>query len=511
MYRSKGVAFLLNFLPGLGHYYAGKKKRALLYGLLFFGCLGMAFLIAVTSFDKEPALFFGFVALLVGFISMVDMIVFLINTPRILSSYGRHVMQWESGGHGTGMGLHDTSMNGMGMHGVGMGPMPIGAAPVSGSERFATILLSFIPGLGHFYLGLMQRGLSFLIAFFGLGTVLIFTAAITRQEGVAIFLGLLPIIWLYCMFDAVQAVHRKRRGEVVEDRTLFDDYEAFREDGRRSKMLAMMLSVLPGAGHMYLGLQKRGLQLMVAFLGAIYVFDFLRLSFFFFVIPLIWCFSFFDALQQISRLGREMLFDIPLVKSSTLHKRWLGSVLVGLGGYYLFVRLVLPILEYQFNISVHFRYQIEEYLQTMIIAVVFIAGGLRLLRRPSPYESSSLTDLPIDERPYPGSDAMMRSRPYTPTNTVASERERHMHAPSGMQAGSKPPIKAVSTDEWPEVVTTETKAGMKNGTQIEGKAEKKMGINNEMEMKANDNEIQASMKSETKTDSDDANTSGREE
>ncbi len=33
-------------------------------------------------------------------------------------------------------------------------------------ERFSTILLSFIPGIGHFYLGLTYRGLTILAAFF---------------------------------------------------------------------------------------------------------------------------------------------------------------------------------------------------------------------------------------------------------------------------------------------------------------------------------------------------------
>lgn len=385
MYRSKGLAFFLNLIPGLGHFYAGKKGKGIVYGLLFFGLLGLGFMAGIVAHDEGPFILLGFIAMLVGFISMVDMLVYLINTPHILSAYGLQMMQWE------------------GMNGAG--PMSMGMMPESRNERFFTILLSFIPGLGHFYLGLMQRGLSFLMAFFGLSTVLIFTAAITRQEGVFIFLGLLPIIWLYCMFDAVQSVHRKRRGEILEDRTLFDDYDAFREVGRRSKMLAMVLSVLPGAGHMYLGLQKRGLQLMVAFFGAIYVFDFLRLSFFFFVIPLIWCFSFFDALQQISRSGREMLFDVPIVKSTGTHKRLLGSVLVGLGGYYLLVRLVLPVLEYQFAISVHLRYQIEEYLQTIIIAIVLIGGGLRLLFRSSPRDSSS--GLSLDERPYPTVDSFV--------------------------------------------------------------------------------------------------------
>lgn len=50
--------------------------------------------------------------------------------------------------------------------------------------------------------------------------------------------------------------------------------------------------MFPGAGHMYLGLQRRGLQLMAAFLLSIYLLDLLRLSAFLFLVPIIWFYSF---------------------------------------------------------------------------------------------------------------------------------------------------------------------------------------------------------------------------
>lgn len=50
------------------------------------------------------------------------------------------------------------------------------------NERVHVILLSFIPGLGHFHMGLMQRGLSFLISFFGFMTVMLFLAGITSSD-----------------------------------------------------------------------------------------------------------------------------------------------------------------------------------------------------------------------------------------------------------------------------------------------------------------------------------------
>lgn len=78
-----------------------------------------------------------------------------------------------------------------------------------------------------------------------------FLTGLTSHAFFMLFLGILPIIWLYCMFDAVQLIHRKQAGERVEDRTLFDEMEAGRAEGRRSKVLATLLSAFPGAGHMY--------------------------------------------------------------------------------------------------------------------------------------------------------------------------------------------------------------------------------------------------------------------
>ncbi|MFD1737049.1 hypothetical protein ACFSCX_10850 [Bacillus salitolerans] len=58
-----------------------------------------------------------------------------------------------------------------------------------------TFILSLLPGLGHFYLGLMNRGLQFMIIFFG---------AISFAD-VMIFFGFaIPIIWFYSLFDALQ-------------------------------------------------------------------------------------------------------------------------------------------------------------------------------------------------------------------------------------------------------------------------------------------------------------------
>ncbi|WP_254438249.1 multi-tm2 domain protein [Paenibacillus sp. DCT19] len=265
-------------------------------------------------------------------------------------------------------------------------------------ERFFTILLSFIPGLGHLHMGLLHRGLSFLIAFFGSFAMMVFVASITNEENFLMFLLILPVIWVYCMFDAVQHIHRKQAGEVLEDRTLFEELEMGRVNGRRSRMLATLLSAFPGAGHLYLGLQKRGMQLMFLFLGSIYILDLLRLSVFLFMIPLIWFYSFFDGLQCSSRYGREPLEDQPILKDWARHQRLIGFGIAALGLYYLAIRLVIPQLSEMFP-NIFLTYEIRSYLNTMIVSLLLIVGGLKLLfgkQRPIKSGNSKNPDDELD-------------------------------------------------------------------------------------------------------------------
>jgi hypothetical protein len=337
----------------MGHLYLKRPVRAFLYAFGFFGPM---FIIAAkvarrSYFPGDMLVIFLFIAFVVWLINMIDMIVTLLRGKPSAkvgesgqSSDERIQLQYQS---------HD-------------------------NERFQTILLSFIPGLGHFQLGLMQRGLVFLTGFFGTLVMVFFVCFLLKKGEFLVFLGAMPIIWLYSMFDALQQVNRKQRGEDLVDRSILEDFQDSRQDGRKNKMIATILSVFPGAGHMYLGLQRRGLQLMATFLFSIYILDVLHLSLFLFFIPIIWFYSFFDALQSISKEGREELQDVPFVDWLINHQKWIGIILLALGAYYLLDEMVLGILEKLFpkqNIS----YWFHRYFQTFVVSVLLIGGGIRLM------------------------------------------------------------------------------------------------------------------------------------
>lgn len=343
MNKNPLLALLFSLIPGFGHLYLDRVGKGLFYGVAFLAPIVLGLGLGILTQSRE-----------VFVLWLLSPVVWVINLFDMVWTLTRAAQAPQEAFH------------------------PLSAE----RDRLSAILLSFIPGLGHLYLGLMGRGLSLLLLFFGLIAVVGFLTVLTKEAGILFFLGALPIIWIYGLFDVVQLFNRSQKGEELADRTIFEEFEWGREEGKKSKMLVMLLSLFPGAGHMYLGLQRRGLQLMVAFLLCIYILDALRLSLFFFLIPIIWFFSYFDALQQISRYslyGQEALEDAPVVDWLINHQRWIGIGLLLLGGFLLFDRAIAEHLEPLFELKL--RYWVDQYLQTIVVSLVLIGVGVRLLWR----------------------------------------------------------------------------------------------------------------------------------
>lgn len=341
--KNSTVALTLSLFPGLGFIYLGKIIRGLFYLFATIVPVIFSFLLTVASQD-DVFLLISVMGVFFYIVSFIDMVIQ--NSKQKITKVESETVE-----------------------------------RTPESERFYTILLSFIPGLGHFQLGMMNRGLTLLASFLGLGIMIIFVTALTGREEFLVFLAAIPVIWVYGFFDAVQQFNKKSRGESLVDRTIFEDFESRREDGKKSKSIATFLSIFPGAGHLYLGLQRRGIQLMAAFLFSIYILDILRLGIFLFLIPIIWFYSFFDGLQKASRYGKEDLDDTPVISYFINHQKWVGIGLLLLGLYYLvgniFIPALSPILMDIINIDLY--YWFTRYFQTAIVCVLLIGGGIKLL------------------------------------------------------------------------------------------------------------------------------------
>ena len=348
------VATILAFFPGGGLFYLGKKLRGFLYGVAVFG-LALVSIILASSWYYED---YTFLVILIGFI------IYCISFMDTLITTSRYLKERVKLTNATEPSVDE----------------PILLKTVE-SERFYTIVLSFVPGLGHIQLGLVYRGITLLTTFLGLGIMILFVTFLTHTSEFLLFLAILPVIWIYGFYDVTQQFNKKEKGFALEDITIFQDFEKTREDGKKSKFIATFLSVFPGAGHLYLGLQQRGIQLMAAFLFSIFILNELRLGIFLFIIPIIWFYSFFDGMQKASKAGEEDLEDVPVISYLINYQKWFGIGLLVIGMYYLLVNIILPIISplmrEVINIDVQFFFY--QYFQTGLVCILLIFGGIRLL------------------------------------------------------------------------------------------------------------------------------------
>jgi len=111
-------------------------------------------------------------------------------------------------------------------------------------------------------------------------------------------------------------------------------------ESSRSKFLVFLFSLIPGAGHMYLGAMNRGFQLMLLFFGTLYIGNLVGHPLTDFwptvIAPIVWFYSFFDSLQTAGRRERQGIVEdrpIPFLQL-TANVKWgktAGWILVILG------------------------------------------------------------------------------------------------------------------------------------------------------------------------------------
>lgn len=154
----------------------------------------------------------------------------------------------------------------------------------------------------------------------------------------------------------------------------------------KSKVLTFLLSFIPGVGHLYLGLLTRGLQFMLLFFGAIFVISLIELEELIILMPIIWFYSLFDALQKYDLLKEGVVEDVPLIRGGAIqsYNRVLAYCLIGIGGYLLLERLIGLISGY-----IGDSWRIMHEFQLIVVALIFLIIGFRLLRSTFPGPNST--------------------------------------------------------------------------------------------------------------------------
>lgn len=269
-------------------------------------------------------------------------------------------------------------------------------------SKFASFIFSIVPGLAHIYLGFSARGAVFLASFVSIPILLSFIRGLFGWWGSdEIFIIPMFIVWLAAVVDAMILVDRingipNLEGLPLNEDNLAPNYNVMLKQNK--KVVAMFLSIIPGAGHLYLGLQRQGIELMAAFFLSFYLTDWLRISIFMIFAPIIWFSSMFDVMYKASG-------DRALVDSTLLSDKWfknnasivgeksflrdkhktLGYVLL-IGGIYLILnRFVYPFIREFLDP------RITDNIQTGFVAIILIFGGIKLIMGSKAAEISDET------------------------------------------------------------------------------------------------------------------------
>ena len=258
-------------------------------------------------------------------------------------------------------------------------------------SKFLTFMLSFVPGLGHIYLGFAARGALFFSAAAGVGIFMGIFDGLIWNQGVNpdVIAFAIPIIWLVSIVDSMMIADRinnyvltPQNSEGIEK--VLPNYGELTKQNK--KLISMFLSIIPGAGHLYLGLQRQGIELMAGFFLAFYITDWLRISIFMIFVPIIWFYSMFDVMHKVSGDRPMQDQEMPISKwfkgeesiigeNSIFRNKHkvIGYTLVIFGALLIFNRLLYPLIESFID------YRIRGNIQTGIVAILLMAGGVKLI------------------------------------------------------------------------------------------------------------------------------------
>lgn len=278
-------------------------------------------------------------------------------------------------------------------------------------NKSISFILSLFPGFGQMYMGYIARGLVYSILVVASFIIMLMFAQGEYNFGprAGIFFLVMVITWLVSIVDGMILRDRMFRRDSAKNIYTHaveanDQYPAVERVAvhpaaptpiNNRKLLAIVFSIFPGAGHMYMGLMVQGIQIMALFLGCFYFSQLLGDSLFMFFIPIIWFYGMFDAMQKVSR---DEVQDDDILFISWLKLSGMGNTNAykAVGVFFIFVgvlalanRIAAPMVTrflntwYQGDYSYggdSSLYNIRSYMQTGILVVAFLLGGVKLLQ-----------------------------------------------------------------------------------------------------------------------------------
>ncbi len=156
---------------------------------------------------------------------------------------------------------------------------------------------------------------------------------------------------------------------------------------RKSSFWTFVFSLMPGAGHMYLGYMNKGLQLILLFCALFALAFLLQLNAFLFLLPAVWCYSVFDCMhlrRKVNTPGYAIEDDYLIKdwKSFSVSYRLLGWAAIFLGVLILLANII-PDFLYQLDLMFSYRFYFSRFFSSfrdLFIAIVIIVIGVKLLQ-----------------------------------------------------------------------------------------------------------------------------------
>lgn len=168
---------------------------------------------------------------------------------------------------------------------------------------------------------------------------------------------------------------------------------------KKNKILFFLFSLIPGAAHMYIGLVKRGLVIMLALVAGAGLAMMADTPAFLLVLPVLWFYSFFDAWnkyhlpeEKLTKVQDDFLFflnampenvrsDPRFKKVASANVLKVGGIVAIIAGAYLIwdqiiVRVLIRLLS---DTGAEILSQISYKLPQVAAAVILIVVGIKLI------------------------------------------------------------------------------------------------------------------------------------
>lgn len=165
---------------------------------------------------------------------------------------------------------------------------------------------------------------------------------------------------------------------------------------KKNSFFTFCFAFIPGAGEMYLGMMKKGLAVMSVFWGVCAVVWFFQFEFLYWLLPIIWFYSFFETfnIRQLpyeDRLQMDNAFSLRVDGSvfsglrPLLEKRHvlIGGGLIFIGGWAIFSSFVSPLIYYFVETMGYESWYLRSILNripSVVVAVAVIFFGIYLVK-----------------------------------------------------------------------------------------------------------------------------------